>query len=233
MTDIVIVGDSFGVPWNVNPPEYHTEYLLKELGYNVTNLSVAGTGNRQHMLKLLNYSLSNKAPDFIVWFHNNSYANVMLWDTKDSTETRSFSQEFEIANITAYNMALNLKNKFKCPWYVIGGAGFLPDIFFKYNIHDEFINCWRSQILNDDLPALPIYSYTLDTRYILHELNSDSTEYKNYLIKHAKIISDKLKGEKELFPDGHHPGIQPHVKLTMTIHEWIKKHKYKDLTLCT
>lgn len=61
--NIVIVGDSWGVPNYLNPilwdnwaPEHHTEHLLKKLGYHVYNYSLNSGSNMQTM-KLVDFSL--------------------------------------------------------------------------------------------------------------------------------------------------------------------------------
>lgn len=218
MKTIIMIGDSFGVPNYAGPPgiapEKHVEYLLKDLGYEVINLSTNNSLNETH-LNLLDMFLSSnpfKKIDFVVWFHN--CAMHLIGPMLQIFTIDSQQQEYLI---NTYNKAVNLKLKTKAKWFVIGGSSPIPDFFYNYKIHDGIIPDWRSQILNEDLPNVPGWRSSQNQIVLEDSNNRDTREFKQQLIKDFDYINQRLRREKTLFPDNSHPGERPHQDLAHTL----------------
>ena len=83
---ILIIGDSWGIPdykisvpnCTVLAPKEHTEYRLRNLGYNVINCSIIASSMLATISKakeLLNKERNLKI-DWIIWFHTESIRDV-------------------------------------------------------------------------------------------------------------------------------------------------------------
>ena len=80
--NILIIGDSWGVPnyppYDLNlqhygdPPETHTEFLLRAQGYKVTNCSIDASGNLKTILAGIKYA-ETESVDWIIWFHTEMF----------------------------------------------------------------------------------------------------------------------------------------------------------------
>jgi hypothetical protein len=90
MANVLIIGDSWGVPNYPpahygdidrdhigDPPEIHTEFLLRSLGHTVVNCSMNAKGNLTSILKGIEHVQSNRV-DWIVWFHTEMLRDAYL-----------------------------------------------------------------------------------------------------------------------------------------------------------
>jgi hypothetical protein len=223
MKTIVIIGDSFGVPNYSGPPgispEYHVEYLLKEMKYDVVNLSANNTLNATH-LSLLEIFIANnplKQIDFVVWFHN--CAMHLIGPMTEIFTIDSQQQEYLTKT---YKQAVKIKQQTQSKWFVVGGSSPVPDFFYHYNLHNSIIPDWRSQILNEPLPFAPGWHSSQNKLVLYDELNRDSEEYKKKVLGDLEFINKKLRWEKSLFPDGCHPGMKPHHELAQQLDVFFK-----------
>ena len=209
-----MIGDSFGVPnWYGPPgiaPELHVEFLLKEMKYDVINLSQNGSTNDQHHAQLEIFFASNptKQVDYIVWFHNAamSFIPPPVFEFK----MNDFMKEKLLAT---YKDMQAIKSKQSSKWVVIGGSSPIPDFFYPFNIHDYIIPDWRAKILKENLPQVFGLGVTQNRILVNSELNTESTEIKNKTIDDFEYIQGLISNNKALFPDGGHPGAKPHLDL--------------------
>ena len=239
---IIILGDSFGMPNYAGPPgappETHVEFLLKEHGYDVENLSINGSNNRISLRQLEHWISLNPTTqiDYIIWFHNSFSHNVIAPSVEFKTD-----ELIEKYLKESYEKAQLVKQKTTAKWCVIGSCCALPDYFFQYKIHDYAIPDWKSKILNENLSALlPINQreigghgyFTSGMKAILnHDLNIDNKEFQKTLQSNTSSIRLKLDKEKLLFPDGVHPGPAPHHNLFLELIDWFDANKFKESTL--
>lgn len=84
-----MIGDSWGVPnyaidaWPTTPPEIHTEYRLKNLGYDVLNFCLNG-GSMLETIEYARYTLSGISLDTNVWLNAAVKNKRNLYPTKNS-----------------------------------------------------------------------------------------------------------------------------------------------------
>ena len=204
--NILILGDSWGVPNYYGPPgvdaKYHTEFLLKDLGYTVYNCANNGGSNLASISSAKNHLISKI--DWIIWFHTESLRDRNLFDADKSflindvieSNSRIIYQEFD-----------KLKKFTSAKTLVIGGQAKLLDCFYEITSADFVIPDWRSSIFGKQFPTVHTLCH-LD----LIEKSADSLEFKNRLLKDHKTILDQMKWSED-FPDNCHPGIRPHREL--------------------
>lgn len=253
MKNIVIIGDSFGVPnWYGPPgpsPEHHVEFLLRDIKHNgsqkyeVTNLSINGSDNTSHIFRLKQFITLHPLTqiDYIVWFQN-AFVNLIC---TPHTVHRVHDLLTE-SLVESYNDALAVKNQLIAKWVVIGGSTPTPEFFYNYKIHDYIIPDWRSMILKEklpfaagahvgdlvaprglpgtqvtglpgygeDIPGNPRYGLTNATKSFNHELNTESSDFKKHVTRNLERVQASISSNKELFPDGVHPGLGPHLELS-------------------
>ena len=214
MKTVVMIGDSFGVPNYYGPPgaepEIHVEFLLRKKKYNVINLSENASANERHYSQLSLFIATNPTIviDYVVWFHNASMNLIP-----------PLSIEFKITDVVknrllqSYKDMQELKKKHTAKWIVIGGSSPLPDFFYPFEIHDHVIPDWRAKILNENLPQVFGSGFTQNRDIIQSELNVESSEVKRKSIDDFNRIQRMLSRNRNLFPDGCHPGIKPHYDL--------------------
>lgn len=239
MTQVLIMGDSWGVPdytrvitsapYPSKPfysDAYHTEHFLEQLKYDVHNASHGGISNiiaiRNARTRISNYSLK---PDYIIWFHTALFRDyVQLVHQIDLRFT--YEKTIEVLAHEVYNkMKLFLEENRNSKLIVIGGqAPIVKDIFDLY-INPLFcIYDWRSEILNEKLPQFQAYG----SENILPSWNWDDKVMKR-MKSLSNLYTEKMAGEKDakdpLFPDGCHPGRKPHYDLSRKIHA-VMNHGY-------
>jgi hypothetical protein len=238
--NILIIGDSWGVPNYFGSPgidkEYHTEYLLRNLGYNVYNCSRNGDGNissleraKQFLLgfpishpagthpnfpKLYDYDISVDSPnpkiDYIIWFHTEFFRNF------DPTNMMLDQAILESANLQ-YSIISEFVKEQYAKLIVIGGQCPVRKELYNYIKPYFVIEDWRSEIIGKKLPEV----YTLSRPESWLNSIIDGTDFKLELIeKHHTIL--RAMQESDDFPDNCHPGIKPHMELTKTLSELLK-----------
>ena len=237
---IIMIGDSFGMPNYAGPPgappETHVEFLLKERKYDVENLSIAASNNTTHLHQLERWIARNPTTqiDYILWFHNSCSHNIIIPNVPFKT-----NEAIEKYLKESYKKAQLVKQKTTAKWFVIGGGGALPDYFFQYKIHDYAIPDWKSKILKEYLPnLLPPHQRGLDvqagatsqkmTELLTHDLNTDDKSFRKTFNSVSGSIRLKVLRQKLLFPDGGHPGIDPHRDLFLELIDWFNANKFKE-----
>jgi hypothetical protein len=246
--DILIIGDSWGVP-NYSPdnyikkriadikkissnamiqfrhlgdpPETHLEFLLKDCGYNVVNLSRSGGSNLEVIQKAFTYLDDNKVNiDWIIWFHTESLRDRDKFLTSKNTKFSIPVLAKDLA-IKAYKEFATLVRAAKCRSVVIGGqAPVYFDVFFEYVGEVDFLIAdWHAEILGVELP----FSHGV-CNIDLFELPNciDSIEEKNKMLDDIDLIL-KLDYDSEDFPDNAHPGKAAHKALFDKIINVIEK----------
>jgi len=245
--NVVIIGDSWGVPNyseylfpTPTPPEVHTQYRLKNLGYNVNNFSINGGS----MLDTVEYAIStlqktevspriiNKLlpqqrsilnditkenVDWIVWFHSEAIRdnlNDYIARYVKLEEHHTFSSHL---CYRAFAELINLCPKAKTA--VIGGQAVIDPILYQYHKPNFEIVDWRSEIVGKKLPRC-ISLGRLE--YINTFYDSNEEKLKTFDV-HTEIF-DAMKNH-DLFFDRCHPGAEPHKELTERLHNIFQTYK--------
>jgi hypothetical protein len=225
MANVLIIGDSWGVPNYPpahygdfdrvhigDPPEIHTEFLLRTLGHTVVNCSINAKGNLSSILKGIEHVQSNPV-DWIVWFHTE-----MLRDSYLNGLNKTYykiSELVESISEIVYKKFQELKQISGARSIVIGGQAPVLDSFYKHTSADHVKRDWRGEILNREFPIVHSICTLdlLDSPYC-----TDSIEDKLRLLDQHKIILDAMS-ESSDFPDRCHPGQRPHAELCV----WLGK----------
>ena len=220
--NILIIGDSWGVPnyppYDLNlqhygdPPETHTEFLLRAQGYTVTNCSINASGNLKTILAGIKYA-ETEPVDWIIWFHTEMLRDSYFNDF-DKKNYRISELIESIAEIV-YKKFHELRSITGARSIVIGGQAPVLDLFHRYSSTEFIKSDWRSEILDRQLPVV----HSLCANHLLdNDFCIDSIKDKIQLLDQHKLILDAMD-QSEDFPDRCHPGRDPHRKLV----EWILK----------
>jgi hypothetical protein len=198
-----------------DPPETHLEFLLKDCGYSIINLSISGGSNLETIRSAEEYLNKNKIKiDWLIWFHTESlrdWSEILTSpDTKFSIPI--LSKQLACA---AYKKFAELIKKIKCKTIVIGGQApiFLKE--FKDNIGDVdlLIEDWHADILGVNLP----FSHGVCNLNLFEFPGClDTTEEKKKMLDNIDTIL-KLDFESVEFPDNAHPGKKAHAELFQKI----------------
>ena len=223
--NILIIGDSWGVPnyppeyYGLkdrrhigDPPETHTEFLLRAQGHRVTNCAINASGNYRSILEGLKHAGQHRV-DWIIWFHTE-----MLRDSHLGQRDR---RPYMIQNLTeeiaveVYQLFRDLQIKAGAKAAIIGGQAPVLDNFYHITSADWVKTDWRSEILGQSLPVV----HSLCTPHLIESsLCRDSIEDRIRLLDQHRLILDAMAASPD-FPDLCHPGREPHRKLV----EWILK----------
>jgi hypothetical protein len=247
--NILILGDSWGVP-NFNGDKsvfseyHHTEALLKNLGYNVHNCSLAGGSNFETVTRAQQYlrgeeikhpaAPHSNAPemfrdkkikldtvplqvDWIIWFHTE-----LARDLQNITVTNALGglPRTTIKRISeyVYSKFFELKHLIGAKAIVIGGHAPLYPTFYNFGTAELCIPDWRGEILQTKFPNIQ----TLGQLDMVNDSNLSTEEKYDILLKHEYII--RAMYESNDFPDNSHPGARPHKELTERIHNFIQQY---------
>lgn len=217
MKNILLIGDSWGVPNYAGPPgihpNKHVEYLLKDLGYNVTNMSMNGSGNLHPILKAIEYIEQGNSIDWIVWFHTEMLRERQLVDMSKPYKISQLTQEI---SDNVYAKFQTLKEKSNAKTLVVGGQAPVLDNCADF---DYIIKDWRSIICDQILPKV----HSLTHLDLIENKNCiDSIEEKTNILEKHSIILDAMK-KSEHFPDDCHPGEIPHLNLSKFINKLVNE----------
>lgn len=237
-TSIMIIGDSWGVPnypptnyinnridkikkmsSNVeikfqhlgDPPETHIEYLLKDAGNNVINLSKNGGSNLEAIQFAKDYLENNNIKiDWLIWFHTESLRDrdEILISKKIKFSIPKLSKDLAVLAYKEFSKLLNLT---KSRAIVIGGQA--PIFIKEFRDHvggvDLLIEDWHSDIHGIKLP----FTHAVCNLDLFEFPNcTDSIEDKNRMLNDIDQIL-RLDYESEDFPDNAHPGKRAHALL--------------------
>lgn len=227
MKTILMIGDSWGVPNYYGKPgvdeKFHTEFILKNKGYDVHNCSQNGSGNISSLEKAKQYLNGDivshpgkqnecvqltKIPlkvDFIVWFHTEFFRDDKINKQLGLEENLSFSANRQYKLISDFSKNLNSK------LIVIGGQSPIRKEIYNFCNPFFIIPDWRSLIVKQQLPAC----YTTSRVTWIEEFNEPIDVKLKLLEIHNVVLSAMTNSEH--FPDGGHPGIEPHAWLSNTL----------------
>lgn len=239
MTQVLIMGDSWGVPeytrtLHSNSPNpivphytepYHTEFFLHNLGYDVHNASNGGISNIQAIRNAI-AMIANKSlkPDYVIWFHTALFRDYKHFTSKVSLILKYEEVVDQLAKYVYDEMKLFLERNNNPKLIAIGGqAPLVRHVFDEYFNPFFRIDDWRSEILNEKLPEFQAYG----SEKMLPNWNWNS-DVQSKLISTSDLYTKKMLGKIDddpLFPDGCHPGRKPHSDLTTKIHNAIVWHQ--------
>jgi hypothetical protein len=155
MTNIVIIGDSWGVPNHGGPPgapaDSHTEILLRNLGYNLINFSENGDSNDNALTRVHNYVNQGNPVDWIIWFHSEMIRERHLFNPYEPYRINEAIQQI---SEYVYRKFEVLRVKTQAKTIVIGSQAPVLDTFSEYAFSDYIIKDWRSDICGRQLPMV-------------------------------------------------------------------------------
>lgn len=211
MKNILILGDSWGVPNHDvprgAPANTHTEFLLKDLGYNVVNCARSGGSNIDSIERAFPYQVN-----WIIWFHTELTRDIDLITPTNLNDTID-----QLAHLT-YQRAADLIKHTNAKIAIIGACATLHPLLFEYITPDFYIKDWVNVICNTNLP--PLYATHKVTPKVYKGMTTKNLDY--YIKEDKQVLldlyNDNLKRliamkQSGHFPDGGHPGIQPHADL--------------------
>lgn len=245
-----MIGDSWGVP-NYNPdfnipPNAHTEFLLKNLGYNVFNYSInggsmldtityaiAGVTNRLDSLnpvivnKLFSYSLDEgtKTLPKPAPFNENKIDWVIWFHTealRDQFTDSMFpfvkiEEAHNICSHICYRSFVKMLEIFGNPkTAVIGGQAPVDPILYQYHKPTFEIKDWRSEIVGRQLPRC----YSFSKLDLICDMYDWSEVRMDFIDVHEKIMASMT--DTNLFFDRCHPGVEPHKDLVARLDKIFK-----------
>ncbi len=214
--NILIMGCSYGVPNYVDPlgapPTDHTEFLLRDLGYNVYNQAINGGSNSKTLAKGLEFANSfNETIDWIIWFHT----DIGREDFKQIDSNQPLDNVIEDQAKIIYDQAYNFHVSHPLSkWIIIGGLCSIHKVYHNNPFHNYIIPNWLNDIAEEDIPDVHVLT--------IPDSNTDINELIRYTDK-VLMIYDFMSKSK-YFPDDSHPGTEAHYKLTQRIHKICTKH---------
>jgi hypothetical protein len=246
--NIVIIGDSWGAPnYSTDlsfpayaPPKVHTEYRLRNLGYNVFNFSITG-GTMIDTIEYAMYTLKNQEVpiriihrllpqqfesmpkiraenvDWIVWFHTEAIRDQLLDHIAKYVKLEEHHTFSSHLGYRAFAELVKLCPQAKTA--VIGGQAIIDPILYQYHKPNFVIEDWRSEIVGKKLPRC-ISLGRLE--YINTFYDSNEEKLKTFDV-HTQIFD--AMNNADLFFDRCHPGSKPHELLTQRLHEVFSQNK--------
>lgn len=244
---IAIVGDSYGVPnWygppNINyedhmPPECHIEFLLTNMGHEVTNFSENGNSNLQTLHRLQTaieekyyhnssrklHDPENKlvtlgkpySCDLVIWFHTEllrSFNEAGFLDIKNF-EPYKFEDLLDKTSEVVYSKAKHIKSLLPAKWVVLGGQAPVHHTIHDYRIADHIIPCLKTFITGEEIGYYPFYSAELNLKYLESSKCLNSKEEKIKIMDTVHKIYQLCQRHYDKFPDHCHPGAKAHLQL--------------------
>ena len=248
--NILILGCSVGVPnyayrvipkpptrqrWaeprNTTPTDAHTEFLLREHGYNVVNSSQNNSSNlnsldrAQKLLAGKSVAHPRHDPDgverdtiklehppgnidWVIWFHTELARDASDTELARYPITKLLNNTAEIV----YRAYAQFIQELGAQVVVIGGAGDVLPSLYRYIQPTFCIPSWRSYIFKESLPSMNFLS-----RLEKFKLIADTTENKMLMLQQQEIVRAKLAAS-DFFPDNNHPGEVPHRELAGLLH---------------
>jgi hypothetical protein len=227
--NVLILGCSFGVPNYFGPPlplpKDHTEFILRDFGYNVINCAINGGSNLYSLKRAYTFlsgntishpayanqilkGIENHPIDWIVWFHTELYRDFSILPNKTNLYE---SDSTALAEMT-YQGYKDFQYKTGAKLAVIGGAGDLHKCFDNYFTPEFIIRSWRSEILGVDT----ISANTL-WKQEYFDNSKDSIKQKIMHLESNLNLLDLMHASAD-FPDNCHPGSKPHRELSNKLH---------------
>jgi hypothetical protein len=136
---------------------------------------------------------ANLKIDLVIWFHTELYRDKL------------YNTDTELAHYI-YNKFSDFFKELGAKTAVVGGAGDIHDCFNDYITADFFIKSWRQQILkNADTPT------SNGIIKVLNSMDLPIDDKINIIDNEMQLID--LVSNSRFFPDGCHPGTEPHYEL--------------------
>jgi len=229
--NILILGCSWGVPnygehhVNTWTPEAHIHSMLKDQGHNVINLSLYGSSNFKQVKRFHDwyqgknltefdfgeYVLPHTSIDLVIWFKTSVYRD---WPENTPNNLTLFNG---LVTETYKRIANILSILYDPKFVAIGGVGPLMLSYTDYFTPDLVIEDWRSDILGVDFPKNHYWG-GIGQEFVLDFENLSDEEHKEL----SDIYQIMSESPAQYFPDGGHPGLNPHKKLFQTLSNLIK-----------
>lgn len=225
--NILIMGCSYGVPryrtiggcglpWNYHIPDGspfddHTEFLLRDLGYNVYNHSMMGQSNSKTLALGLDFAnFFNEPIDWIIWFHTEIGREDFKLVDQDQHIDNVIEDQAKLIYDQAYNFHISHPAS---KWIIIGGLCPIHKVYYNNPFHSYIIPSWLNEMAEENLPDVYVFK--------IPDSNTDTNE----LIQYADdiLIVYEFMCNSECFPDNCHPGPEAHHKLTQRIHKICNK----------
>ena len=224
--NILLMGCSWGVPnyskLKGDPPETHTEFLLRKLGHNVYNCSENGGSNLSTLYRAAKFlnggytvnagghdfgqmeNVPNLKIDLVLWFHTDPGRDIDMISTTD----KSISQQLEEICLLTYKNYSLFFEQLKCKIAIVGAcADVHPTI--KNHIPTDFLLCsWQQELL-----GISTSFFRIETGLKV------PSEEDIMLTENAIKVFDAMNQNKLMFPDGGHPGALAHRGLLRSLRE--------------
>jgi len=218
--NIMLLGCSWGVPNYYglpgDPPETHTEFLLKQLGHQVYNCSQNAASNMVSFYRAKDFmegidiphpagmeweyikGNSNTKIDLAIWFHTDPGRDVGFI----STEDKSISTQLEEISSVIYDSFNVLFNELKCKVIIVGACADVHPCIDNYIKYDYLLPSWQQKLIG---VSTGFFRLTTGLKVPSDE---DIT-----LTENAINVIDAMNKNRLIFPDGGHPGGIAHKEL--------------------
>lgn len=170
---ILMIGDSWGWgEFDADSQKLHfgqlshegtSQYLL-DIGHVVNNLCCPGDNNLRQ-LRFLEYELGKNEYDIIIWFVTEPLRNVYEFGPFPSSKDiwnydyklhKDYETILAIWFKLTFNNAQRIYDKFKIPFYLVGGICPIHPCIENYNFWIDHYN-WGQDIINLDQPYNSAY----------------------------------------------------------------------------
>lgn len=211
---LCIIGDSWASNAERSCSYLELNHILDRYSCKYINVSAAGASNFGQ-LQILKYQiLENYKNDFdyIVWVHTEpardftEFISLDYGPIKDDhfsdISLTKFYQDIEYINRQNYNFAQQLFLKFNIPFFIIGGAGPLPDYVNEYSCFSKKIKSWNQEIC--EFKKMPENCYTHHLIKMIDYGRYTPTEVYEELAAVDKL-EKFMRRRLDLYPDGAHP----------------------------
>ncbi len=204
------VPNYFGLPGD--PPETHSEFLLKELGHEIHNCGLNAGSNLLSLERAKKYlsgeeidhpamigriKKHNPNPiDLVIWFHTEPGRDVGVINPTGKTINQQLN---EICNVTYKSYADFFKN-LNCKIAVIGGCSDIHPLIYQYIQPDFCLPSWQTRLIGKGSMGFGMSAKTTPT---IEDVN---------FLDNALTVLDRMRASA-YFPDGGHPGKKAHQEL--------------------
>jgi hypothetical protein len=204
------VPNYFGLPGD--PPETHSEFLLKALGHEVHNCGINAGSNLislerakkyikgekiNHPAMLGTIKKQNPDPiDLIIWFHTEPGRDIGVIDPAGKTISQQLT---EICDVI-YKRYSEFFNSLNCKVAIIGGCSDIHPLISQYIQPDFCLPSWQTHLIGKGSMGFDMSSKTTPTIEDVDFLNN------------ALAVLERMKSSA-YFPDGGHPGRKAHNEL--------------------
>ena len=225
MQRILIMGDSWG-DWhwpqeqgmNKANDKHHVTGMLKEFGYEVINCARFGSSNLK-AIERAEEELTIGSVDWVIWFHTEVFRDSHMYDTNQPFKLMELGEELAEKQ---YQQFEKFRKKHNLKAVVIGGQAPTFRFIRDYIKIEMLIEDWRSDILQTKMPFSHIFALNEFVDILLNKKTClDSFRQRLKYLGEIEIIYNMCDKRRDLFPNGAHPGENPHRELANRIHDFI------------